>query len=271
MLIIKTCQLTDDMYDGMTDIVLDINEADEAKYAVPDDADYFALMYEDGSEEIEIIDDDSMHDMLDPELLRSFIAMYEMGETKDGREILELSAFTGPLHRKKGYFKTLFKYLSEDLEGLAIRFAVYKNDLNEAALNSIGAVFDHDELLMVLSLSGITEKLKDADSGFIAVDKSKVETEEGTYEEGRAETKYGECFFRIYGENAYVYGILTYDSHRNKGYAKRMLKELFYGFLHDGIREVSLEVSALNVPAVALYESLGFITADRLSYYYMLQ
>ena len=40
MLVIKTDYLTDDMYDALTDLVLDVNEADGAKYAVPDDADY---------------------------------------------------------------------------------------------------------------------------------------------------------------------------------------------------------------------------------------
>ena len=108
MLVIKTDYLTDDMYDALTDLVLDVNEADGAKYAVPDDADYYAIAYEDGSSTVTVPEDVDA-EKLDPDMMRSVIAIYEMGETHEGMTVIELSAFTGPAFRQRGWFWRIFR------------------------------------------------------------------------------------------------------------------------------------------------------------------
>ena len=272
MLVIKTDYLTDDMYDALTDLVLDVNEADGAKYAVPDDADYYAIAYEDGSSTV-TVPEDADAEKLDPDMMRSVIAIYEMGETHEGMTVIELSAFTGPEFRQKGWFKTLFESIREELSAFAIRFAVYENDINKEALKSINAVHEHDELMMALTeeavkkVAALSENM-DMEAG---IESERVDTEEGSFDEGRVETPYGECFFRVYGKNAYVYGILTYDSFLRRGFAYAMLLKLFKYFDDINVSEVTLEVSASNVPAVRLYEKLGFIVVDRLSYYYVVK
>ena len=95
--------------------------------------------------------------------------------------------------------------------------------------------------------------------------------EEGDYEEGKVTTPYGECFFKLYGPRAYVFGILTYESKRRMGYASSMLRQLFNKLKELGMDEVTLEVSSANKPAKSLYDKLGFRTMDRLSYYYMIK
>ena len=50
-----------------------------------------------------------------------------------------------------------------------------------------------------------------------------------------------------------------------------MLLKLFKYFDDINVSEVTLEVSASNVPAVGLYEKLGFTVVDRLSYYYVVK
>lgn len=268
MIIVKTDYLTDDMLDSVTDLVLDVNEEDNVKYAVPDDADYYALMYDDGTAGVSIPEELDA-DELDPDGLAAFIALYEMGETHNGEEVIELSAFTGPQYRKRGCFKTLMASLSEELSDFSVRFAVYEGTANTEALKSIGALYDHDELMMALRLSDAEPS---GNAGFdvnIAIEE--VHTDDGDYEEGKVSTPYGECFVRLYGQRAYVFGILTYESRRRHGYAEEMLRTLFRELKDRGIDEITLEVSSANIPAKALYDKLGFRTMDRLSYYYVVK
>ena len=268
MIIIKTDYLTDDMLDSITDLVLDVNEADNVKYAVPDDADYYALMYDDNEKEV-IIPEEVDADELDPDALMGFIALYEMGETHDNETVVELSAFTAPKHRRKGCFKTLLSSLSEELSDFAVRFAVYEGTSNLEALKKTGAEYDHDELMMALMLSDA--ELTGNDSFKADIEIETVHTEEGDYEEGKVTTPYGECFFKLYGPRAYVFGILTYESKRRMGYASSMLRQLFNKLKELGMDEVTLEVSSANKPAKSLYDKLGFRTMDRLSYHYMIK
>ena len=269
MTIIKTDYLTDDMLDSLTDLVLDINEADNVRYAVPDDADYYALCYLDDNEDDVVIPEEVDADELDPDALMGVIALYEMGETHENKTVIELSAFTGPAFRRKGVFKVLLSSLSEELSDFAVRFAVYEGAANLEALKKTGACFDHDEVMMALDLS--SAELSD-DAGFKAdIEKELIEEEGGCYEEFTVKTPYGECYAKLYGERAYIFGILTFDSKRRKGYAASMLKQLM-AVLRDecGAGEATLEVATDNTPAFNLYKKLGFEIKDRLSYYYVI-
>ena len=268
MTIVKTDYLTDDMLDALTDLVLDVNEKDGVRYAVPDDADYYALCYKDDSEGDIFVPEELDADMLDPDDLMGAAAMYEMGETHGGKTVIELSAFTSPSFRKTGVFKGLLTSLSEELSAFAVRFAVYEKTANTEALKKIGAVFDHDEVMMALKLDG-TDLTDHTDIG-LKIKEEVIEEEEGTYREFTVNTAYGECYARLYQGRAYIFGILTYDSKRKKGYACAMLKQLIE-YLRDkhGALEATLEVSADNIPAFKLYKKLGFEVMDRLSYYYL--
>lgn len=308
MIIVNSDYLTDEMADSITDLVLDANEADTLRYAVPDDADFYMLAYDDGEDEI-IVPEDIDEDSLDPDGLKAVLALYEMGETMDGLPIVELSAFTAPDSRQKGYFKLLYEMLYDTLEDVGIRFAIYENDTNRAVLSAIGAEFDKEELMMSLSLTAgdednehcggdakVTEaggnvfrhedETQDGGSGIpdnvnaalgslcvrqedpeLGADMVLTDIPEEGYTDGELHTSYGECFFKLYMDYAYVYGILTYDSYKRQGWAERMLRYLFDYMAGSGINKVGLEVSSDNIPAVSLYKKLGFTVSDRLSYY----
>ncbi len=268
MTIIKTDYLTDDMLDSLTDLVLDVNEADSVRYAVPDDADYYALCYTDDNEDNIVIPDEVDAEKLDPDGLMGVIALYEMGETHGEKTVIELSAFTAPKSRRRQVFKSLLSSLNEELSEFAGRFAVYEGGANLEALKKTGAVFDHDEVMMALNLDSAD---LESDADFKAeIEAEIIEDEGGSYMEFTVNTPYGRCYARLYEKRAYIFGILTHDSKRRKGYAAAMLKQLGR-LLRDkyGASEATLEVSADNEPAFKLYKKLGFEVMDRLSYYYL--
>lgn len=258
MIIEKTDYLDDDMLDLLTDLVLDVNEADKSNYTVPDDASYYVLLYEDE----ELCGDDE---------LIAAMALYEMGETYGGKAVMEIVAFTGPKYRRQGYFELLLSSLKDELKGYAPRFALYLDRATEGtmvALKSVSAIYDHDELLMELK---IKDKAVDNDKEYELY----IECREGDEEEGGqtaeylVSTPYGGCAYRVYGTEAYIYGITTYERFQNQGHAYAMLNNLFDYLLKQDISSFSLEVSSENTAAVKLYEKLGFKVAERLSYYYI--
>ncbi len=65
-----------------------------------------------------------------------------------------------------------------------------------------------------------------------------------------------------------VYSLAVDASHRGKGYGKSLLRSCIGVLQAEGISSISLEVEEDNIPAVRLYESLGFHTVRRLVGYY---
>ena len=58
---------------------------------------------------------------------------------------------------------------------------------------------------------------------------------------------------------AFVRGMYVAPSHRAKGVARQLLeRSLAFAASMDGLRQVTLSLTAGNAPALALYESVGF-------------
>ncbi|MDO4961759.1 MAG: GNAT family N-acetyltransferase [Eubacteriales bacterium] len=256
MKIIRTDCLSTKQKRDVTRLTASCNEADKTCYGTPDDADDYCLLYED-------------------KVLTAMLAVYYMGDTYKGRGIAELSAFTLPEKRREGRFGRLMDEVMGELakesarnlpgqsgtdceqepERLIVRFAVYENADVAKALCAIGAVHDHDELMLELELKPGTELQPD-----VTID----------HEAGKAESKYSECYFRTFEEKAYVFGVMTYANYLRKGHAGKLLKALFKELSAAGIRRVLLQVSSENEPALKLYEKLGFSETERLKYFYFL-
>lgn len=327
MIIKKIDYLDDDMLDRMTDLVLDVNEADGGNYEIPDDADFYALLFDEGGDsacgdgtgkdervgeyicgskndgvDTHDVKDDVREDGTVPGEMLSAVALYEMGETYQGKPVMEIVAFTSPIYRNRGFWSILLDSLKGELNGFSVRFAVYPDTAvpaTLAALKSLGTIYDHDELLMVCSIVKWPNQKRSTISVTLSQEYDDVKTSgdtEGKSKNGHIEklqaerteskedvariqadpeqsffvtTPYGECHFRRKGQDAYIYGILTYKRFQNKGYAFLMLKELFSYLGESGAENVFLEVSSQNIPAVKLYKKLGFKVNERLSYYYL--
>ena len=218
---------------------------DRSGYSLPDDADSYFFLYR-------------------GEKLLSFLAAYQMGETRGGRQITEIVAYTDPSERRKGYFKRLLNALSEEPEGeTVLRFCVYENELLLKVLESLHARRDHAELIMTRSLSEDAVK-NEAPSGLVSFE---PETKQDGSEDYFCRGLFSECRVRLFGRRAYIFGVLTYEGHRRENRAFRLLGEVLSRCRLKGAAEAFLEVSDENTAAVGLYRKLGFRETERLVYY----
>ena len=221
---------------------------DRSGYSLPDDADRYFLLYH-------------------GDLLLSFLAVYYMGETRSGRLVTEIVAFTDPDERRKGYFGRLMEVLSEEPEGeTVLRFCVYENALLLKVLKSLHARRDHAELIMTRSLSDDSFGNDDSSGSVSFEPEGKPDGSEGCFCRGR----FSECRVRVSGQRAYIFGVLTYEGHRREHRAFRLLLEVLSWCRLQGAEEAFLEVSDENTAAVGLYSKLGFRETERLSYYEIL-
>ncbi len=60
--------------------------------------------------------------------------------------------------------------------------------------------------------------------------------------------------------DADITNVMVREDHRGQGIAERMLKELMRRAGEIGVRNYTLEVRVSNLPAIRLYEKLGFVS-----------
>jgi ribosomal protein S18 acetylase RimI-like enzyme len=62
----------------------------------------------------------------------------------------------------------------------------------------------------------------------------------------------------------FVWGVFVAETHRGRGLGRRLLQAVIaHAREADGIRQLNLTAYAANTAAIALYESLGFVTYGR--------
>lgn len=66
----------------------------------------------------------------------------------------------------------------------------------------------------------------------------------------------------------HIVSIAVLSEDRGKGLGKALIEEAIKGMKKRGCSEAYLEVRVSNLPAIKLYENLGFKTITRLEYYY---
>ena len=71
---------------------------------------------------------------------------------------------------------------------------------------------------------------------------------------------WGYCGAYLIGDEADINQVAVVKEHRRNGIGKQMLNELMHILEEKNIVAVTLEVRKSNVAAIALYESLGFVT-----------
>lgn len=248
------------------------NALEAHPYSLPEDADIFLLYYE-GSE------------------LVAALCIYHMGDTKDEKPIDEICAMTHPAWRRRGCFTALFS-MAKALLRPVLRFGIYPSPAGEADggresggagdaetfLEHLGAEFTYKEQFMTLLLA---EKLPGELPALPGLSdpcrREEAEPMELTIREEAGDSDssvtltvtcpFGECYLSLFGSRAYLFGVLIYRRFRGQGYGYRMLHALLSRLPERGIREVFLEVSSENLPAVRLYEKLGFAVSESLAYY----
>jgi len=221
-------------------IVENSNIVDGTGYTAPLDADVYYMSRHEGR-------------------LVSFLAVYSMGDTVNGREVEEILLFTDPEYRRHGRGMKLYRRYLEDRERHAegthlgktedgppvIRFSAYPSRIAETFLEKVHAVHDHDEVLMRRHLGtnngkGLEER------------------------EFRMENEYSECCVKTYGTVGYIYGVRTDTGHLRQGSAADLMNRVFAELYELGAEDAVLEVSSANIPAYHLYQKLRFEVRESL-------
>lgn len=70
------------------------------------------------------------------------------------------------------------------------------------------------------------------------------------------------CGAYISFEEADISNVAVKENFRRKNVAENMLNKLFYECGKKGVSDITLEVRETNVPAISLYEKLGFEEAE---------
>ena len=250
------------------------NALEAHPYSLPEDADIFLLYY--GEDE-----------------LVASLCIYHMGDTKDGKPIDEICAMTHPAWRRRGCFTALFS-MAKALLRPVLRFGIYPSPAGKAGggrkaegagdaetfLEHLGAEFTHKEQFMSLllaeklpgelpALPGVSDpcRKEEAEPMELIIREEAGDSDSAPSVTLTVTCPFGECYLTLFGSRAYLFGVLIYRRFRGQGYGYRMLHALLSRLPERGIREVFLEVSSENLPAVRLYEKLGFAVSESLAYY----
>ena len=237
---------------SVTELVCACNEADHTNYDTDLDGDFYYLVRNDDKEE----------SGLDSELF-AVLSGYLLGETIDGKQVLEIEAFTHPVMRGIGLFSMCYNSLKDDFRGYHIKFMIkrplygfdrefdtiksvfpFVSPDTYETLSAIGAVHLTDELLMEKTL---TRGISDPGDELC--------------------NKYGEVHLTGYDkETLYLYGLLVYDSYLGQGHGRRLMEDV-EAFKSGKYKKILLQVADDNVIAKKLYEKIGYKEIERIVYF----
>ena len=70
------------------------------------------------------------------------------------------------------------------------------------------------------------------------------------------------------GETAYIASVAVDPAFRGRGLGRLLMETVMLTFVGAGVAAIGLHVREDNLAAIRLYESLGFVTLERLADYY---
>lgn len=243
-------ELDDESYDAVAALVALCNAHDHTSYDTELDGDFYYLVWNDDPEESGV-----------DEALFAVLSGYLLGETIDGKPVLEIEAFTHPSMRHIGMFRLCYQSLLDDFRGYRIRFMI-KRPLGDDAsslrtatpfvlpdtyetLCALGATHQYDELFMQKTL---TRPIVDPGDSLC--------------------TRYGEVHLTPFNaDTLYLHGLLVYDSYLGKGHGRALMEAVETAPADGPYKHILLQVSSTNAIAVHLYESLGYQETERVLYF----
>ena len=281
-------ELDDETWDAVSALVSLCNAVDHTSYDTDLDGDFYYIIRNDDPEESGV-----------EEELFAVLSGYLLGETIDGKQVLEVEAFTHPQMRQIGMFRMCYQSLLDDFRGYRIRFMIKRPIAgdNEQVYERISfpdedtALDDADGVSPLASSTDTDDS--DASGGplrtatpFVAPD---------TYETLRAlgaTHQYDELFMvkelarpigdpgdslcNSYGEvhltpfsadTLYLYGLLVYDTFLGKGHGRALMEAVETTPADGPYKKVLLQVASNNTIAVNLYDSLGYQETERVLYF----
>lgn len=239
-------ELDDETWDAVSALVSLCNAVDHTSYDTDLDGDFYYIIRNDDPEESGV-----------GEELFAVLSGYLLGETIDGKQVLEVEAFTHPQMRQIGMFRMCYQSLLDDFRGYRIRFMI-KRPISEAdeatpfvapdtyeTLRALGATHQYDELFMLKELARPI-----ADPGDSLCN------------------SYGEVHLTPFSaDTIYLYGLLVYDKFLGKGHGRALMEAVETAPADGPYKKVLLQVASNNTIAVNLYDSLGYQETERVLYF----
>lgn len=239
-------ELDDETWDAVSALVSLCNAVDHTSYDTDLDGDFYYIIRNDDPEESGV-----------EEELFAVLSGYLLGETIDGKQVLEVEAFTHPEMRQIGMFRMCYQSLLDDFRGYRIRFMIKRPiaDEDEATpfvvpdtyetLRALGATHQYDELFMAKELARPIADPVDSLSN-----------------------SYGEVHLTPFSaDTLYLYGLLVYDTYLGKGHGRALMEAVETTPASGPYKKVLLQVASNNDIAVHLYESLGYQETERVLYF----
>lgn len=239
-------KLDDETWDAVSTLVALCNAVDHTSYDTDLDGDFYYIIRNDDPEESGV-----------EEELFAVLSGYLLGETIDGKPVLEVEAFTHPRMRQIGMFRMCYQSLLDDFRGYRIRFMIKRPIASDdeatpfvvpdtyETLRALGATHQYDELFMVKELARPI-----ADPG------------------DSLSNSYGEVHLTPFSaDTLYLYGLLVYDTYLGKGHGRALMEAVEATPADGPYKKVLLQVASNNDIAVHLYETLGYKETERVLYF----
>ncbi|EHQ87903.1 GNAT family N-acetyltransferase [Desulfosporosinus youngiae] len=246
---------------------------------------------------------------LDPSLnfepqINSFFLYYQKGQLISMLSMFiptkheaEITAYTLPACRGKGYFKSLLGKAVEELTKFDIPELLFvcesNSTLGKQVIKALKADYKHTEYFMRLDKSRYSclksyrlKLLKAEQKDFERAITANMSVFGDSYEESKSLIK--NCFesdtrvhylavlneeiigvasANLEGEDVSIFGLGVVPDYHGKGYGKELLHLMVDRFLKRGRSEITIEVHSENESALALYKTTGFRIEVAYEYY----
>ncbi|MCR5008815.1 MAG: GNAT family N-acetyltransferase, partial [Oribacterium sp.] len=241
--------------------------------------------------------DDKEESGIDSELI-AVLSGYFLGETVEGKKVIEVEAFTHPSMRGIGFFSMCYNSLRDDFRDVKIKFMIKKplfgfdedsyehirfDSYDESETEGYSYEdFSHDEsedskeekvFRIKAPVPFVTPDTYETLRAIGAVHVNDELLMEKVLEHPIADpgdelcNKYGEVHLTGYDkETLYLYGLLVYDKYLGKGHGKALMKAVENYEKTGKYKKILLQVSSNNVIALNLYEKLGYVETERIVY-----
>lgn len=281
-------ELDDETWDAVSALVSLCNAVDHTSYDTDLDGDFYYIIRNDDPEESGV-----------EEELFAVLSGYLLGETIDGKQVLEVEAFTHPRMRQIGMFRMCYQSLLDDFRGYRIRFMIKRPIAadDEPVYDRI-SFSDEDRSQDARDGSSSREDQYDVGDSdmsggplrtatpFVAPDSYETLRALGAthqYDElfmaktlARPIADPGDSLSNSYGEvhltpfsadTLYLYGLLVYDTYLGKGHGRALMEAVESTPADGPYKKVLLQVASNNDIAVHLYETLGYKETERVLYF----
>lgn len=269
-------ELDVETWDAVSALVSLCNAVDHTSYDTDLDGDFYYIIRNDDPEESGV-----------EEELFAVLSGYLLGETIDGKQVLEVEAFTHPQMRQIGMFRMCYQSLLDDFRGYRIRFMIKRPASGEDDRVYERISFpDEDHSRDDIDDSEVSGGPLRTATPFVAPDTYETLRALGAthqYDElfmvkelARPIADPGDSLCNSYGEvhltpfsadTIYLYGLLVYDTFLGKGHGRALMEAVETTPADGPYKKVLLQVASNNTIAVNLYDSLGYQETERVLYF----